>query len=180
MVQSQFQKLFWNQDCDVVSNLVVEIAIYNFDLFHSTLLHILTSKHLKILDPSHHQQGRSDTTCFKNAHHCTSDDQLLHCTVSNYKSLINLQKVSKCWIRHTPIHTKLLLLHLQWAPLPLPLSCYTSARHRDIFQLNHNHLSGKIYDVFGFLFQIYVLFKYSMYLFAKNLNQFYWRVSSEK
>ena len=25
-------------DCDVVSNLVVEIAIYNFDLFHSALL----------------------------------------------------------------------------------------------------------------------------------------------
>ena len=38
MVQSWFQKLFWNQDCDVVSNLVVEIAIYNFDLFHSALL----------------------------------------------------------------------------------------------------------------------------------------------
>ena len=37
MVQSWFQKLFWNQDCDVVSNLVVEIAIYNFDLFHYTL-----------------------------------------------------------------------------------------------------------------------------------------------
>ena len=39
MVQSWFQKLFWNQDCDVVSNLVVEIAIYNFDLFHSALVH---------------------------------------------------------------------------------------------------------------------------------------------
>ena len=33
MVQLWFQKLFWNQGCDVVSNLVVEIAIYNFDLF---------------------------------------------------------------------------------------------------------------------------------------------------
>ena len=37
MVQSWFQKLLWNQDWDVVSNLVVEIAIYNFDLFHSAL-----------------------------------------------------------------------------------------------------------------------------------------------
>ena len=35
MVQSRFQKLFRNQDCDVVSNLLVEIAIYDFDLFHS-------------------------------------------------------------------------------------------------------------------------------------------------
>ena len=35
MVQSWFQKQFWNQNCDVVSNLV---AIYNFDLFHSALL----------------------------------------------------------------------------------------------------------------------------------------------
>ena len=38
MVRSWFQKLFWNQDYDVVSNLVVEIAIYNFDLFHCNLL----------------------------------------------------------------------------------------------------------------------------------------------
>ena len=38
MVQSWFQKLFWNQDCDVVSNLAVEIAIYNFDLFHTALI----------------------------------------------------------------------------------------------------------------------------------------------
>ena len=38
MVQSWFQKLFWNQDCDVVSNLVVEIAIYNFDIFHTALM----------------------------------------------------------------------------------------------------------------------------------------------
>ena len=29
-----------SQDCDVVSNLVDEIAIYNFDLFHSTLLYV--------------------------------------------------------------------------------------------------------------------------------------------
>ena len=43
MVQSWFQKLFWNQDCDVVSNLVVEIAIYNFDLFHSALLNKLST-----------------------------------------------------------------------------------------------------------------------------------------
>ena len=33
MVQSRFQKLFWNQDCDVVGNLVVEIEIFNFCLF---------------------------------------------------------------------------------------------------------------------------------------------------
>ena len=33
MVQSWFQKLFWNQDCCVESNLHMEIAIYNFDLF---------------------------------------------------------------------------------------------------------------------------------------------------
>jgi len=33
MVQSWFQKLFWNQDCDVVSNLVVEIENFNFCLF---------------------------------------------------------------------------------------------------------------------------------------------------
>ena len=39
MVQLWFQKLFWNQGCDVVSNLVVEIAIYNFDLFHTALLY---------------------------------------------------------------------------------------------------------------------------------------------
>ena len=31
------QKLFWNQDCNVVSNLFVEITIYNFDLLHSAL-----------------------------------------------------------------------------------------------------------------------------------------------
>ena len=37
MVKSWLQKLFWNQDCDVVSNLDVEIAIYNFDLFHTAL-----------------------------------------------------------------------------------------------------------------------------------------------
>ena len=30
MVQSWFQKLFWNQDCDVVCNLVVEIEIFEF------------------------------------------------------------------------------------------------------------------------------------------------------
>ena len=30
-----------SQDCDVVSNLVDEIAIYNFDLFHSTPLGIV-------------------------------------------------------------------------------------------------------------------------------------------
>ena len=29
--------LFWNQDCDVVNNLLVEIAINNFDLFHYAL-----------------------------------------------------------------------------------------------------------------------------------------------
>ena len=33
MVQSWFQKVFWNQDCDVVGNLVVEIEILNFSLF---------------------------------------------------------------------------------------------------------------------------------------------------
>ena len=32
MVQSSFQKLFLNLDCDVVSNLVVEIEIFNFFL----------------------------------------------------------------------------------------------------------------------------------------------------
>ena len=37
MVQSWYQKLFWNQGCDVVSNLVVEIEIYNFDLFYTVL-----------------------------------------------------------------------------------------------------------------------------------------------
>ena len=41
MDQLWFQKLFWNQDCYVVSNLLVEIAIYDFDLFHSTLLGIV-------------------------------------------------------------------------------------------------------------------------------------------
>ena len=30
MVQSWFQKLFWNQDCDVVGNLVVEIFTFQF------------------------------------------------------------------------------------------------------------------------------------------------------
>ena len=38
MVQSWFQKLFWNQDCYVVSNLLVGIATYNFELFHSALI----------------------------------------------------------------------------------------------------------------------------------------------
>ena len=33
MVQSWFQKLFCNQDCDVVGNLVVEIENFNFCLF---------------------------------------------------------------------------------------------------------------------------------------------------
>jgi len=33
MVQSWFRKLFWNQDCDVLGNLVVEIEIFNFCLF---------------------------------------------------------------------------------------------------------------------------------------------------
>ena len=37
MVQLWFQKLFWNQGCGVVSNLFVEIAIYNFNLFHTAL-----------------------------------------------------------------------------------------------------------------------------------------------
>ena len=50
MVQSWFQKLFWNQDCDVVSNLVVEIAIYNFDLFHYTLM-----QRLLIINPKNKQ-----------------------------------------------------------------------------------------------------------------------------
>ena len=36
MAQSQFQKLFWNQDSDVVGNLVVEIEIFNFCLFVCT------------------------------------------------------------------------------------------------------------------------------------------------
>ena len=44
MVQSRFQKLFWNQHFYMVSNLLVEIAIYNFDLFHSALLSISTTK----------------------------------------------------------------------------------------------------------------------------------------
>ena len=37
VVQSWFKKLFWNRDCNVVSNLFVEITIYNFDLLHSAL-----------------------------------------------------------------------------------------------------------------------------------------------
>ena len=49
MVQSWFQKLFWNQDCDVVSNLVVEIAIYNFDLFHYTLIYNLKEFKVQII-----------------------------------------------------------------------------------------------------------------------------------
>ena len=32
------EKVLWNKDCEVVSKLVVEIAIYNFDLFHYTLM----------------------------------------------------------------------------------------------------------------------------------------------
>ena len=48
MVQSWFQKQFWNQDCDVVRNLVVEIAIYNFDLFHCALLSMLTASPLPL------------------------------------------------------------------------------------------------------------------------------------
>ena len=38
MVQSWFQKLFWNQGCDAVLNLAVEFSIWNFYIFHSTLL----------------------------------------------------------------------------------------------------------------------------------------------
>ena len=33
MVQSWFQKVFWNKDCDVFGNLVVEIKNFNFCLF---------------------------------------------------------------------------------------------------------------------------------------------------
>ena len=56
----------------------------------------------------------------------------------------------------TPLHTNPLLLHHQWAPLPLPL------------------------DISRFLFLIYVLFKYRrLYLFAKNLTQFYCEVLPE-
>ena len=33
MVQSWFQKLYWNQNCDLVGNRVVEIEIFNFCLF---------------------------------------------------------------------------------------------------------------------------------------------------
>ena len=45
MVQSWFQKLFWNLDCEVVRNLAVEIAIYNFDLFHSALMAMTFNVH---------------------------------------------------------------------------------------------------------------------------------------
>ena len=56
----------------------------------------------------------------------------------------------------TPLHTNPLPLHHQWAPLPLPL------------------------DISRFLFLIYVLFKYRrLYLFAKNLTQFYCEVLPE-
>ena len=44
MVKSWFQNLFWKPDFDVVSNLLAEIAIYNFEFFHSALfihLHLL-------------------------------------------------------------------------------------------------------------------------------------------
>ena len=47
MVQSWFRKLFWNQDCDVVGNLVVEIEIFNFCLFVCLLVCLyLTFCHL--------------------------------------------------------------------------------------------------------------------------------------
>ena len=41
MVQSWFQKLFWNQGCDAVLNLAVEFWIWNFYLFHYTLIYNL-------------------------------------------------------------------------------------------------------------------------------------------
>ena len=44
MAQFWFQNLFWNQDFDAVSNLLAEIAIYNFEFLHSALfihLHLL-------------------------------------------------------------------------------------------------------------------------------------------
>ena len=37
---SQEENGFWNQDCDVVNIMVVEIAIYNADLFHCALIYI--------------------------------------------------------------------------------------------------------------------------------------------
>ena len=33
-------KLFWNQDCDVESNMVVEIAIYNLSFSLCTTQHV--------------------------------------------------------------------------------------------------------------------------------------------
>ena len=38
MVQSWFQKLFLNQGCDAVLNLAVEFSIWNFYIFHYTLI----------------------------------------------------------------------------------------------------------------------------------------------
>ena len=46
IVQSWFQKRFWKQDCDVVSNPLVEIATYNLDLFNSALIIYVSSKHI--------------------------------------------------------------------------------------------------------------------------------------
>ena len=40
MVRSQFQKLFWNQGCDVVYNLPVDFDISHFCVFHSALLNM--------------------------------------------------------------------------------------------------------------------------------------------
>ena len=40
MVQSWFQKLITNQGCNIDGNLLVEIAICNFDLFYSVLLYM--------------------------------------------------------------------------------------------------------------------------------------------
>ena len=38
MVRSEFEKLFWNQCCDVVYNLPDQFDISNFCVFHSALL----------------------------------------------------------------------------------------------------------------------------------------------
>ena len=41
IIQSWFQKLFWNQCCDVVQNLPGIFAFSNFYVFHSTLISIM-------------------------------------------------------------------------------------------------------------------------------------------
>ena len=102
MVQSWFQNLFWNQDCDVVSNLLAEIAIYNFEFFHSALF-----IHLHLLF-----QGKQD-----NDLHSHSDLLLKfgHCGCGDH-GLVKVSRASDIKMTSSRICTWLQVLWIQLVP----------------------------------------------------------------